>query len=132
MKTIFDSSCVRFIWGMAVILLVASAVNWEAYKSGRVGMLLDNLEKPHSGEEEVLPGEVRSVLGVLRERGIRSITVSPAIAENRFIFQPLTESACPIIINSSSKIFVCYSSERLPAKCATIKVEKGLRIADCR
>jgi hypothetical protein len=68
----------------------------------------------------------------LRSSHVTSFRVSPKIARDRFIAQPLTEGSYPIIIDDSSTIFVAYSSEAVSQRCTTLHREKGIRIADCR
>lgn len=127
----FRSNC-KFIAGVILIVLVALAVNWEVYRSGRIGTLLDNLATPHSGEKEVLPEQVQFILKFLRTNHVKSISISPAIAKNRFIAQPLTEGVYPIIVKDSADVFVSYSKEALPSGLVTLMVEKGIRIASRR
>jgi len=127
----FRSNC-KFIAGVVLIVLVALAVNWEAYRSGSIGTLLDNLATPHSGEKEALPERVQFVVNFLRTNRVKSISISPAIAKNRFIAQPLTEGVYPIIVTDSADVLVSYSKEALPSGIVTLRVEKGIRIASRR
>ena len=131
MKMKIEKPWVGFASGVAAIVLIASAINRDAYTSGRMGSLLENIEPPHSGEDEVLPKDVRFILGFVRGSDIKSVRVSQAIADNRFIYQPLVESIFPAVVKRDSTTFVLYSQERLPADCTTLTVGKGIRIASC-
>jgi len=132
MKLIRFQSDGKFTAGVLFILLVALAVNWEACRSGRIGSLLYNLATPRSGEKEVLPERVQFVANFLRANHVKSISISPVIANNRFIAQPLTEGVYPIVVKDSAEIFVSYSSEAIPIGFVTLRIEKGVRIAGCR
>lgn len=128
-----DKSSLYFIIVVILIIVIPLALNWDKIRSGNAGRFYEKLSTPHSGEDEVLPKEVQSVLKYLRANKIKTIGMTPAIAKNRFIAQPLTESAYPITVSNSSNIFVSYSSELLP-NCAplNISIGKGIRIVSCR
>lgn len=126
-----DESNYKYIIGVTLVIIIALAGNWRAYKSGRVCNFFDNLATPHSGENEVLPEKVMFIIEFARMNQVKSISLSRTIADNRFIAQPLTEGAYPIIIKESADIFVSYSSELMPIGCATLKTGKGIRIACC-
>ncbi len=130
-KAAFRSSF-RFIVGVIIIFAIALSLNLKLCRSGYTEKLLSMLATPHSGEDEVLPERILPILRYLRANHIKSIKISGKLGENRFIFQPLTESAYPIVVTDSSNIFVSYSTEELPTTCGTLKVEKGIRIAHCR
>lgn len=114
-----------------VTILIALAVNTVPSRLDSINNIVDNLVTPHSGEKKVLPNEILFILKFVRMNHIRSISISPAIAKNRFIAQPLTESVYPTIVKDSAKIFISYNIETLPIDCCTLKIEKEIRIANC-
>lgn len=127
-----DESNYKVIVGVVLMIVIALAGNWEACKSDRVGKLFYNLVTPHSGEKEVLPENVQFIIEYARINQIKTISMSRAIADNRFIAQPLTEGVYPVIVIDSADIFVFYSSELIPISCATLMTQKGIQIARCR
>ncbi len=120
-----------FLVGVAILLTIALAASWEASKAGRAGKLLDNLSKPNSGEDEVLPEEVQFAIKYIRNNHIRSVRMSPDIYNYRFIAQPLTESLYPVIVTDSSNVLISSSHGVLPSNCNILAIEKGISIASC-
>jgi hypothetical protein len=120
------------VLGAVAMIIIPLAVNWEALQSHGVKKVLRDLATPHSGESEVLPESVQSVLKLVRTSGVRSITISDKVSDNRFIAQPLTESVYPVEVTAKGDLFISYPSENLPSGCRTLQVEKGIRVAACR
>lgn len=118
--------------GIVLIILIAVAVNFELLKSGLMTQFLVRLQTPFCGESEVLPVEVLPVLNYIRKNNIMSVSVSAAVTNNRFVYQPLAESISPAVITSFKPIFISYSSENIPSNCVTLHLEKRIRIASCR
>jgi hypothetical protein len=129
-KKMNEKSKNKYIVGVIAIIITLT-VNIGSNKYGNIGKLLHNLAVPRSGEDEILPKEVLFILKYSRVNHVNSISMSPAIAQNRFIAQPLTVSVYPIIMKDSADIFVAYSAETMPINCATLDIYKGIRIAKC-
>ncbi|HBA87121.1 MAG TPA: hypothetical protein DCZ75_03770 [Geobacter sp.] len=125
----FKASLLKNLSGALLIAAVAFAIS---YGSGDPGTLLLSLSTPHSGEREVLPPEALFVLDFTRQHGVKSVTMSKLISENRFLAQPITESIYPAVVKDMGELYVFSAAEPLPAGCATLKTQKGIRLASCR
>ncbi len=121
----------KTVFMLVVIFIVTLTVNWNNFKSGRAAKIFINLSTPYAGEEEVLPADVLSLVTVLRQNNIKSISISEKVMTNRFISSPIIESIYPVIVTPSSKLSLSYFSEDLPDDCSTMKQEKGIRLVNC-
>jgi hypothetical protein len=121
----------RYISGVIAILIII-VVNIRSFEFDKIGKLFDNLSTPNSGEAEVLPIEVQFILKFTKVNHVKTIRMSPDIANNRFIAQPLTESVYPIIINdAAADIYISFVLEKLPFNCTMLESEKRIQIAIC-
>jgi hypothetical protein len=120
----------KYVYYVIAILIVI-AVNIGSFNFGKVYKLYDNLATPHSGEVETLPKEVIFVLNYVRMNHVKSLRMSPDVAKNRFIAQPLTESIYPIIVTDSAELLISYTFEKNPINCTTLVIEKRIKIANC-
>lgn len=114
------------------VAAAAFAANLDAFRSGRAGSFFRNLATPRSGESEVLPSDVLPVLDYIRKSGVRSVSMSKRLADNRFFAQPITESIYPVVVKERGELLVFSSLEALPPECRILQKGKGIGIACCR
>ncbi|MBJ6751462.1 hypothetical protein [Geomonas anaerohicana] len=116
------------LWCAALAALVVAVA--VGYPHG--AMLWRNLATPLAGEREVLPAEALVLVDLVRQRGVRSATLSPRIADNRFLAQPMTEAIYPALVKDGGELYVSYAAEALPPGCRLLQTVKGVSIAGCR
>ncbi len=122
------------LWAFPLIpdtFLNLHQVGWRVVtdNEGRARVFSD-LTKARSGEH-VLPEEVQTMIGLLREYDADSFRFSPGIRDNEEIMQRLVEGAYPLQVSPAAHFFLHTEQEPVPAACRPVKTIRGISLAYC-